>query len=265
MRREHLHARCAVAVGPQHALERPGEHPRPFAAAHEHDPLLAPSRRRARPGAARRSRGGRGRRRARSSAAVSTAPSASLERRRTVRRRCRRGQHRVEQARDAPHRRRPSRAARAPSSVSPTGGAAARAAGWRRARLAPAVGEPVAQPPQQLVGQPSGEPQQQLVAGRRRRRSPSRHSRVHLDDQLDLHRDAERQLRHADGGPGVPPASPKTSPSRSDAPLITSGWPVKPGADATNPTTFTTPVTASMPTRASTAASALSAQMRASR
>ena len=42
---------------------------------------------------------------------------------------------------------------------------------------------------------------------------------------------------------------------------MTPGWPWKPGADATNPTTLTTRVTASMPTSESTAASALSAQI----
>jgi hypothetical protein len=47
------------------------------------------------------------------------------------------------------------------------------------------------------------------------------------------------------------------------APLITPGWPVKPGALATNPTTFTTRTTESSPTSASTAASALSVQDRA--
>ena len=45
---------------------------------------------------------------------------------------------------------------------------------------------------------------------------------------------------------------------------MTPGWPVKPGALATKPTTFTTRTTLSSPTRASTAASALSAQARAS-
>ena len=45
---------------------------------------------------------------------------------------------------------------------------------------------------------------------------------------------------------------------------MTPGWPLNPGADATNPTTLTTRVTLSMPTSECTAASALSAQMRAS-
>src|SRR5690606_9168084 len=55
------------------------------------------------------------------------------------------------------------------------------------------------------------------------------------------------------------PASPKTSPNSSEAPLATPGWPVKSGVDATNATTFTMRLTReSSPTSARTAASALS-------
>src|SRR2546421_1093566 len=60
------------------------------------------------------------------------------------------------------------------------------------------------------------------------------------------------------------PACPNMSPSSSDAPLSTAGCAVNPDAEATNPTIFTTLVTASRPTRSSTAASALSTQIRAS-
>src|SRR6185312_15087219 len=59
------------------------------------------------------------------------------------------------------------------------------------------------------------------------------------------------------------PLSPNTSASRSEAPLTTLGCPLKPGADATNPTTLTTWVTESRPTSASTAANAFNAQIRA--
>jgi len=45
--------------------------------------------------------------------------------------------------------------------------------------------------------------------------------------------------------------------------LTTPGCPVKSGADATNPTSFTTRVTESRPTTESTAASAFSAHCRA--
>ena len=45
---------------------------------------------------------------------------------------------------------------------------------------------------------------------------------------------------------------------------MTPGWPVKPGALATNPTTLTTRTTLSSPTTESTAASAFSAHVRAS-
>ena len=64
----------------------------------------------------------------------------------------------------------------------------------------------------------------------------------------------------ADRAAGVP-ARPRrsTSPNSSEAPLITPGWPVKPGADATKPITLTTLTTLSRPTSASIAASALSA------
>ncbi len=41
----------------------------------------------------------------------------------------------------------------------------------------------------------------------------------------------------------------RPAPNSSEAPLITIGWPVKPGADATNPTTLTTLTTFSRPTR----------------
>ena len=57
-------------------------------------------------------------------------------------------------------------------------------------------------------------------------------------------------------------AVPKTSPKRSDAPLITPGWPPNPGADATKPVTFTID-TESMSTRELMAAKALSAAWRA--
>lgn len=60
------------------------------------------------------------------------------------------------------------------------------------------------------------------------------------------------------------PALPNTSVSSSEAPLSTAACAVKPGAEATNPTTFTTRATASRPTRSATAASALSAHVRAS-
>src|ERR1700757_1715710 len=60
------------------------------------------------------------------------------------------------------------------------------------------------------------------------------------------------------------PASPNTSAKSSDAPLITPGWPVNPGADATYPPTLTTRVIESIPTRASTAANAFRAHTRAS-
>src|SRR5262249_51348373 len=60
------------------------------------------------------------------------------------------------------------------------------------------------------------------------------------------------------------PASPNTSTNSSDAPLITPGWPVNPGADATKPTTLTTRVIESIPTSASTAANAFRAHVRAS-
>ena len=60
------------------------------------------------------------------------------------------------------------------------------------------------------------------------------------------------------------PLSPNTSPNSSEAPLMTPGCPSKSLADATNPTTLTTRTTASMPTRACTAASAFNPQSRAS-
>ena len=61
------------------------------------------------------------------------------------------------------------------------------------------------------------------------------------------------------------PCRPSTSPSSSLAPLTTPGWPVKSGAEATKPTTFTTRSTRSRsPTIDFTAASAFSAQVRAS-
>src|SRR5574340_438055 len=59
------------------------------------------------------------------------------------------------------------------------------------------------------------------------------------------------------------PASPNTSPRNSDAPLITPGCPVKLGAEATKPTTFTIRTTESIPTSASSAANAFRAQIRA--
>ena len=61
------------------------------------------------------------------------------------------------------------------------------------------------------------------------------------------------------------PASPKTSPSRVLAPLITAGWAVNEGSEATYPVTFTTRVIRSRsPTSASIAARALRQQVAAS-
>ena len=61
------------------------------------------------------------------------------------------------------------------------------------------------------------------------------------------------------------PLSPSTSPSSSLAPFSTPGCPVKSGAEATKPTTFTTRATRSRsPATDFTAASAFSAQVRAS-
>src|SRR5699024_8841609 len=61
------------------------------------------------------------------------------------------------------------------------------------------------------------------------------------------------------------PASPKTSPRNSLAPLMTPGWPVKSGALETNPVTFTTcSMRSRSPISALIAASALIAQVRAS-
>ena len=44
---------------------------------------------------------------------------------------------------------------------------------------------------------------------------------------------------------------------------MTAGWPLKPGAEATKPTSLTTRTTESIPTRASMAAKALRTQVRA--
>src|SRR5690606_2719838 len=60
------------------------------------------------------------------------------------------------------------------------------------------------------------------------------------------------------------PLSPRTSASSSLAPLMTPGWPVKSGAEATKPTTFTTRATRSRsPATDLTAARAFSAHVRA--
>jgi hypothetical protein len=60
------------------------------------------------------------------------------------------------------------------------------------------------------------------------------------------------------------PASPKISPSRLLVPLMTPGWPVNDGSEATKPVTLKTPVRRSTPpTAAAAAAMALSALMRA--
>ena len=56
-----------------------------------------------------------------------------------------------------------------------------------------------------------------------------------------------------------PPASPKTSPTSSDAPLATPGWPVKSGVEATKTTSFTIRRTWSSGTSALIAARALRA------
>ena len=67
-----------------------------------------------------------------------------------------------------------------------------------------------------------------------------------LDHELDLDRRVERQHRRRPPRERAwRPASPKISPSTSDAPLMTPGWPVNAGSDATKPTTFTMRVTRS--------------------
>ena len=75
---------------------------------------------------------------------------------------------------------------------------------------------------------------------RRRRLADSGSGRLDLDDQLDLDRGVQRQHGDPTALRACTPASPKTWPSSSLAPLMTPGWPVKSGALATNPTTFTT-------------------------
>ena len=69
-----------------------------------------------------------------------------------------------------------------------------------------------------------------------------RHGRSvgHFDDEFDLDRDVERQLRHSDGGPGSPAGVPEHLDEEVEQPSITCGVRLKPGAQFTMPSVLTT-------------------------
>src|SRR5690606_8492885 len=251
VRREHLHARCAVAVGAHHPLERPGELPRPFGADDEHDALPAAPRLAELDAtgvaAHDREHGQRG-------GVDGAVPRLELG---LGRGRLRGRVHGVDEGvRGA------DRGLEELGLVVGDGRAVAQqlAGQGRGEHLLAAVGQPVAHPPQQLVGKPPGEPQQQLVA---RGGAGAAHGSASSTTSSTSTGTPSGSSATPTADRACLPASPKTSASTSEAPLMTFGCSTKPGADATNPTTFTTPATASMPTSASTAASAFSAQIRA--
>ena len=243
MRRENLHARCAVAVRPEDALKGARELPRPVGAVHQDDALLAPP---SGPPACRSSMQPAC---PRTTASTLSAAGRCRARRGTPSARFRRCAgavpHRAVAARP-PTARRTRPAARVRRRRVRCGGAAARAGAPPPARLC-TRGEPVAQPPEQLVGDASGQPHEQVVGSLLGGVPPG-----HLDNELDLDRCVHRQLRHPDGRTRVLAGVAENLAEQLGGAVDTAGWPTNPGAEATKPTTLTTRTTESRPTSEST-------------